>query len=298
MKTSPSTEERVWAVLSHLSTIAFGMGIFLPIIGWSGQRRKSKYAAFQSLQALGYQSLGYTIWILLTLVIVIIQSLNTFADLLTAAEAGAKFEMLVSMSMGGHFVVMMGLIGLYVLPPIIAAIVCAFGGDFRYPILGSRLARYLRFGASSTEEWLLEEQEDRFVAAMGHFSVIIIVWGMLTPLTAWIMHGGRSAFLKFQSIQTLVYQVFVTLLFFGAGLIYLFGFAAFLGTVGLSMDAALDETAMVGIAIFGISMLCMFVILLILPLLHILGQWAGYRVLKGDDYCYPLVGRLVEKRMK
>jgi hypothetical protein len=28
-----------------------------------------------------------------------------------------------------------------------------------------------------------------------------------------------------------------------------------------------------------------------------LGQWAGYRVLKGDDYHYPLVGRLAEKWM-
>jgi len=31
------------------------------------------------------------------------------------------------------------------------------------------------------------------------------------------------------------------------------------------------------------------------PFLHILGQWAGYRVLKGDDYRYPIVGKQVEK---
>jgi uncharacterized membrane protein len=36
-------------------------------------------------------------------------------------------------------------------------------------------------------------------------------------------------------------------------------------------------------------------ILLAVPLLHILGQWAGYRVLKGDEYRYPIVGRLVER---
>jgi hypothetical protein len=28
-----------------------------------------------------------------------------------------------------------------------------------------------------------------------------------------------------------------------------------------------------------------------------MGQWAGYRVLKGDDYHYPVVGKLVEKRL-
>src|SRR5512142_3008429 len=72
MNTTPNTEDRIWSILSHLSSLAFGMGIVLPIIGWSDQRRKSNYASFQSLQALGYQSLGFTIWILSYLVIVIL----------------------------------------------------------------------------------------------------------------------------------------------------------------------------------------------------------------------------------
>src|SRR5215216_3528303 len=71
MNTLPTTEERIWAVISHLSAIAFGMGILLPIIGWSEQRRKSKYASFQCLQALGYQSLGSNIWLLSYLVVFI-----------------------------------------------------------------------------------------------------------------------------------------------------------------------------------------------------------------------------------
>src|SRR5512133_2557718 len=71
MNDTPATEERIWAVLSHLSAIALGMGLLLPIIGWSEQRRKSKYASFQCLQALGYQSLGYTVWLLSYLVVFI-----------------------------------------------------------------------------------------------------------------------------------------------------------------------------------------------------------------------------------
>jgi len=297
MKSLPSIEERIWAVLSHFSAVTFGIGIFLPVIGWSDQRRKSNYASFQCLQALGYQSLGYTIWILFALVIVIAQSLNTFSELLTAAESGADFDMLVSLAMGGHFVVMMGLIGLYVLLPVSAAIACALGKDFHYPILGNRLARYVGYDISSSEDWLIEDHEDRFIAAMGHFGVIIILWGMLAPLTAWIVQGKRSFFLKFQSMQTLVYQACVTFLFLGAGFVFVFGFLAFLGTVGLSEGDALDETAMIGIALFGLSMLVVVGMILIVPLLHILGQWAGYRVLKGDDYRYPLVGRLIEKRL-
>src|SRR6185503_21133778 len=72
MKNLPTTEERIWSVLAHLSAIAFGMGILLPVIGWSEQRRKSNYASFQCLQALGYQSLGYTIWLLTYLLLVLV----------------------------------------------------------------------------------------------------------------------------------------------------------------------------------------------------------------------------------
>ena len=64
MKSIPSTQERVWAVLAHLSALAFGMGLLLPIIGWAEQRRRSKFVAYHCLQALGYQTLGYTVWLL------------------------------------------------------------------------------------------------------------------------------------------------------------------------------------------------------------------------------------------
>jgi hypothetical protein len=55
---------------------------------------------------------------------------------------------------------------------------------------------------------------------------------------------------------------------------------------------------MFGILVFGVTLLISFLVLLVIPLLHILGQWAGYRVLKGDDYCYPLIGNLVEKSLR
>jgi hypothetical protein len=36
---------------------------------------------------------------------------------------------------------------------------------------------------------------------------------------------------------------------------------------------------------------------LIIPLFHILGQWAGLRVLRGHNYRYPLLGKWIEKRI-
>jgi uncharacterized Tic20 family protein len=297
MKNVPTTEERVWAVLSHLSAIAFGMGIPLPVIAWSEQRRKSNYAAFQSLQALGYQSLGYTVWILASFIIIIIQSLFTVREFVSASQSGADPASFLGPVMSLHFVVMFGLIGLYFLLPFIAAIACALGRDFRYPIMGNRLARYLGYRPRQVDEqtWLMEDHEDRWVAAMGHFSVIIALWGMLAPLAAWILQGKRSSFLKFQSIQALVFQSSVMLLYLLAGVIYVFGFMALIVTVGIGGDESGTSGGMIGLAILFISMLVAIFIVLLIPSFHILGQWAGYRVLKGDNYRYALIGRLVEK---
>src|SRR4030095_5451251 len=135
MKKEASTEERIWAVLAHLSALAFGMGLILPMIGWSEQRRKSNYASFQCLQALGYQSLGYTVWLLTILIVVMIVSIGSVASL---ANADISEESIMGLVFA-HMALMFGLIGVYFVLPIIAAVACAQGRDFRYPIMGNRL---------------------------------------------------------------------------------------------------------------------------------------------------------------
>jgi uncharacterized Tic20 family protein len=301
MNPSPTTEERLWAVLSHLSALAFGMGILLPIISWSDQRRKSNYASFQSLQALGYQSLGFTVWILSYLIVFIAVLIVLVFMSFQAENTGKSFNPFPGPGVILLFILVFGFFAIYFLIPISAAISCAFGKDFRYPILGNRLARYLASDSihkSDEQAWLNEDHEFRWVAAMGHFSILIMLWGMLAPLTTWILHGTRSHFLKFQSIQTLVYQAATTLLYFVGGFIYLFGFLLLIvGTGMIGGNNFNSPGGIFGIVVFGLSLLISFVLILLVPLLHILGQWAGYRVLKGDNYRYPLLGKLVDRWM-
>lgn len=297
MKNSPSTQERIWAVIAHLSAIAMGMGLILPIIGWSEQRRKSNYATFQCLQALGYQSLGYTIWILFTLVVVVFSTIASIAGVANAENLQTEMMSVVF----AHISLMFGLIGVYFALPVIAAVACAFGKDFRYPLMGKRLARYLGYDPAQPgdeQTWLIEDHEDRWVAAMGHFSVIIMLWGMIVPLTAWILQGRRSLFLKFQTMQTLLFQVCVTLLFIIGMFLYVAGTIVFLGAISLNGDVGFGAPpSMVGLIVFLVFMLIVFGIILVVPLFHIMGQLAGYRVLKGDDYRYPILGNLIEKRI-
>src|SRR5687768_13242374 len=121
---------------------------------------------------------------------------------------------------------------------------------------------------------------------------------MLAPLTAWILYGKHSAFLKFQSIQTVVYQAGVTVLYLGTVFLYLFGIMiiSLMAMMGWTGNVRVDSPmGIVGIIFFGGSLLVLFIVMLFVPALHILGQWAGYRVLKGDDYRYPLIGPMVNK---
>src|SRR4026207_2562388 len=121
LKTLPSNEERIWAVLAHLSALAMGMGLLLPVVGWSEQRIKSKYASFQCLQALGYQSLGYTIWILVTLVILVFTSIGAVIGIPNVENLQAEMMGILI----AHTALMFGLIGVYFALPIMAAVACA-----------------------------------------------------------------------------------------------------------------------------------------------------------------------------
>lgn len=296
MNTSLTTEERFWAVLSHLSALAFGLGILLPILGWSEGRRKSKYASFHCLQALGYQSLGYTVWLLVYLLILVIVIALVIVMSFRAEANGQVFDPLEGSLMALIVSSSFGFLLLYALFPIIAAVACALGRDYRYPVLGHRLAAYLGYEGADEASNLNEDHEERWVAAMGHFSVIIALWGLLAPLTAWILQGRHSMFLRFQSVQTTLYHVFVNLMYVVAGVFYVIGVILVFSVLGLEGNAIISSSAgMVGIVLFFVTLLLAALIMLAVPFFHILGQWAGYRVLKGENYRYPLIGKWVDR---
>ena len=293
MNTAPTTEDRIWAVLSHLSAVTLGMGILLPVIGWAEQRRKSNYASFQCLQALGYQSLGYTIWLLSYLVVMIVFLIILVTFSFQAETRGEAFDPFIGSWLIIMYALIFGFLALYIIVPIVAAIACALGKDFRYPILGNRLARYLEYN-DAKDERLNEDHELRWVAAAGHFSVIIALWGMLVPFAAWFTQGKQSLFLKIQSIQTLIFQAGAFILYFVAVFVYVSGLFLVFATMGFIETQFGSSSIMIILILFGAISFVVVAVFLLIPLLHILGQWAGYRVLKGDDFRYPLIGRLVE----
>jgi uncharacterized Tic20 family protein len=95
-----------------------------------------------------------------------------------------------------------------------------------------------------------------------------------------------------------VYQALAAILSLAGLFSYLVAFLVLLAGMGRLNDFHLDSPlAVVGMLTFAALALLALVLLMLVPLLHILGQWAGYRVLKGDDYRYPVIGRLVERQI-
>jgi len=162
------------------------------------------------------------------------------------------------------------------------------------------LARFLGYGESEAEGAPITSKvnEDRWVAAMSQFTVIIPFWGLLAPITAWVLEGKRSQFLKFHSLQAIIFQsiaLVLPMLSFG---LYFVGMLVFVMLAGAQNMNNTDSA----VGIFFLILIFVFLIVILeidldVPLLHILGQWAGYRILVGGEYRYPVIGKWLEKRM-
>jgi uncharacterized Tic20 family protein len=290
MKNQSTAEEKLWAVISYLSVFLSGTGLLMPAFAWVEHRKKSKYIAFHALQAFAYQSLGYTLWALLALLVLTILTIATL-PLLKADEG-------INLWVTSHVLVTFGLYGLYLLIPIIGAVLCVLGRDFSYPILGRRVARYIGYDPAAEDDSPLDEtNQERVAASMAHFAIVYPLWGMLPSLIFLLLPGGRSRYLKFQSLQTIIFQAVSTLVTFAlGGLAFVILFASVLPViVSLQSNTPLDMPPMESIAGFFVFLICLMVVVLVVPLYQILGQWAGLRILQGHDYRYPLIGRWVER---
>ncbi|MEN4011715.1 MAG: DUF4870 domain-containing protein [Chloroflexota bacterium] len=146
-----TSNQRWLAALAHAGILIPTFGLAAPLVIWLAQREKSAFLTFQALQALAFQ-------LLLAVAGVIGGFLSGFLVLgisLAAAALGIALQSETPfMFMSGGVWLIFGLLlcalGLFVLSGLIAAIACAGGSNFRYPLLGDWLARYLT--AAGTED--------------------------------------------------------------------------------------------------------------------------------------------------
>lgn len=292
-----TSNERLLAALAHASVLLSLFGPIVPALVWISQRRKSRFVAFQALQAMGYQSL--LLWVGLTIV------LSGALVFLFGGFPLAAQESLTLDSIDDSLLIQRARLFqnifyaawvLLSLPALIGAVMNALGKDFFYPNLGRRLDSFLKGDAENSMD---ESREDDWVAGICHSSAIVPFWGMILPLMVWTAQKDRSARLRFQALQAFLFQLLIFVsMFFSLFLLFavMVAVVAVVGYLNSSQGVSSDAGLYLLIAVFVLLLLACLS-LLALPTFHLFAMIAWVRVTKGVNYRYPLLGKFLARRI-
>jgi uncharacterized Tic20 family protein len=299
MNTAASSDEKIMAALAHGSVFLMFLGPIVPVIVWASQRKKSRYVSFHALQAMGYQALIFWVWIVVMILVVIFSAL--LIPLLGALMRDAQDPVIPFLFQIPIMLGIFGVMGLSFITGMAGAVYCLIGRDFRYPFLGKWLERYLSYEPDS-ETPIDETQEDNWVSGVCHATAVLQLWGVITPLIVWFSQRERSARLRFQSMQAFVYQLIAVaayILGMAAYMVFFFGlfFTMILGSSMSESRNIQGPPALMMAVFFGVMILFWIFVIIIMPIYYLLAGWAGLRVLRGHHFRYPILGKIIERRM-
>ncbi len=132
------TENRLLAALAHASVAMQGLGVLVGVVVYFNQREKSRFAAYQALQAAIYQLLNLILIGVLWVAWGIYYTLSMTSMIRSADQSGPPPEFFVALGSTAIPIVVMLIVIVYGLW---AAIKVWQGRDFRYPWLGAWLER-------------------------------------------------------------------------------------------------------------------------------------------------------------
>lgn len=145
---NPNQDERVMAALAHVAAILPLMGVIAPIIIWVTQREKSRYVAFQALQAVAYQLSMIVAW-MIGMGCYFCSFFAMFLSIPLASSSGTTPPVNTLFSLG--FIIpflVLGLIFLGVFAFMVYGIVGAInafqGKPFGYVFIGQRVERFMQ----------------------------------------------------------------------------------------------------------------------------------------------------------
>jgi uncharacterized Tic20 family protein len=301
---TPTSDEKVFAALAHASVIFAFFGPVGPALIWAYQRDKSKYVRFHALQAMGYQAL--TFWLFIAGLFVVM-----FAGIFIMSAIGALlvgsgsmdpefFPLLIQPVI---FVGMFGLMGFFFVIGMAGAVFCMLGRDFNYPFIGRWLKTKV-FAEQLTEQQT-EEWEDDWVSGVCHATIILHLWGIITPLIIWFSQKERSLKLRFQAMQAALYQLIAIIVYLVGMVAYMgifllmFGSLAVMGVMGPSSADAEPPAifAIIFLIFFALIMIFWAIAAIITPIYYILAIVASIRTIRGSDFKYPILGGMLAKRM-
>ncbi len=135
-----SQDERIIAALAHISILLPMIGVIAPIVIWVTQKERSRFVAFQALQAIAFQLLLILIWFggMACYMGSIFLTIFSFG-ILNSSSGGPGLAFFLPFAL---FLGMFVFLGVFVIYGIIAAILTFQGKDFRYALIGRWVERY------------------------------------------------------------------------------------------------------------------------------------------------------------
>ena len=133
---------------------------------------------------------------------------------------------------------------------------------------------------------------EKFLAAINHASFFLGLMGILLPIVLWFEQKGKSAYVRYQAVQAIIWQIVVHI-FMGIFLVIL--------TVGLSVVVVAgtlyqQETWMQSLTIAGMVLMAIFTLVFLFVLLVSLlyPTIAVIRTAQGKEFQYAWVGKLAK----
>ena len=138
---------------------------------------------------------------------------------------------------------------------------------------------------------IAKSQDDRIMAAIAHVTVMLPMMGILAPIVIWVTQKEKSHFVSFQSLQALVYQLFMILVWIIGMIIY---FASLIIIIPLSNSFTVSSSAF-GHLIVIIPFLAIGIVFLVEFVMMVYGVEGAVRVLQGKDFRYVLLGERLKR---
>ena len=141
----PEQDERIAGAIAHGSVIVSGLGMLVAALIWLLEKDKSRYAAYQALQAVLYQFVGFVIYMLGWCCWGVLYGISFMPIVLEPdryADSPPAFFW-ISMAL---MIVPLAFMGLWVLGGLWGGVRALQGKPFQYLWIGDLVARYLEKG--------------------------------------------------------------------------------------------------------------------------------------------------------
>ncbi len=140
-------------------------------------------------------------------------------------------------------------------------------------------------------------QDERIMAALSHVSILFIFFGLIAPIYLWVTQREKSAYVRFQALQAIAFQLSL-----------IFTFILGMGCYICSIPTVMFSTVLIGSLqtsntnpspLFMFPFVAPFFVIGSVMLLQvafiIYGVVAAALTIQGKDFRYLIIGRRVEQ---